>query len=444
MLDKAGSKTLDGAVYTVDNVGNRLTRAPQPTGTATSFTYDSIYELLTAAQKKTTESYTYDAVGNRLSALGSSGWTYNLSNELTSRPNLTYTYDNNGNTLTKVSSGTTSFAWDFENRLTSVTLPGSGGTVTFKYDPFGRRIYKSSSSGASIYAYDGDNLIEETNASGGVVARYTQDLNIDEPLSMLRSGATSYYSADGLGSITSLANSSGSVANTYTYDSFGNLTASTGTLTNPFRYTAREFDTETGLYFYRARYYDPATGRFLIEDPIGFNAGMDFYTYVSNDATDLVDPQGLLQVCCRPAHVKIAEKWAKRTLQPPPCHCFLRLSDGTTLGGYFSYIPPGLLEKRQDDKSDKIKYASQAQCTDVPGSRCDNDARARKAFAAYPKWPGTYGFDPGDAGTSNAVAADILSDAGFDSTLPRCAWGQKHPDPWSQGPKGLLKPFLRW
>jgi YD repeat-containing protein len=71
------------------------------------------------------------------------------------------------------SSGTTTYAWDFENRLTSVVLPGSGGTVSLKYDPFGRRIYKSSSSGTSIYAYDGDNLVEETNGTGSVVARGT-------------------------------------------------------------------------------------------------------------------------------------------------------------------------------------------------------------------------------------------------------------------------------
>src|SRR2546429_7127884 len=114
--------------------------------------------------------------------------------------------DSNGNTLTKVvGSNTTTYAWDFENRLTSVTLPGSGGTVTFKYDPFGRRIYKSSLSGTSIYAYDGDDLIEEVNISGGVVARYSRGVNIDEPLAMLRTGATSYYHADGLGSVTSLS-----------------------------------------------------------------------------------------------------------------------------------------------------------------------------------------------------------------------------------------------
>jgi len=126
-------------------------------------------------------------------------------------------------------------------------LPGSGGTVSFKYDPFGRRIYKSSSSGTSVYAYDADNLIEETNASGAVVARYSQTQNIDEPLAMLRNSATSYYHADGLGSVTSLSNGAGSLAQTYGYDSFGKQTSSSGTLTNPFQYTAREFDTETSV-----------------------------------------------------------------------------------------------------------------------------------------------------------------------------------------------------
>ena len=164
-------------------------------------------------------------------------------------------YDHNGNTLTKVvGSNTTTYAWDFENRLSSVTLPGSGGTVTFKYDPFGRRIYKSSSSGTSIYAYDGDNLIEETNASGAVVARYTQTENTDEPLAMLRSSATSYYQQDGLGTVTSLSNTSGALAQTYTFDSFGKQTGSSGSLTNWFQYTARESDPETSLYYYRARY----------------------------------------------------------------------------------------------------------------------------------------------------------------------------------------------
>jgi RHS repeat-associated protein len=237
-------------------------------------------------------------VGNRLSSLGVSPYSVNVSNELTSTPSTTYTHDANGNTTSKTdSTGTTNYSWDYENRLTSVTLPGGGGTVSFKYDPLGRRIYKSSSSGTSVYAYDGDNLIEETNASGAAVARYSQNVDVDvldEPLAMLRSSATSYYNADGLGSITSLSNSAGSLAQTYGYDSFGKQTSSSGSLTNPFQYTGREFDTETNLYFYRARYYDPTTGRFPSEDPAGFSSdSLNFYAYVSNNPLVFSDPSGL-------------------------------------------------------------------------------------------------------------------------------------------------------
>jgi RHS repeat-associated protein len=169
-----------------------------------------------------------------------------------------------------------------------------GHTVSFKYDPFGRRIYKSSSSGTSIFAYDGDNLVEETNAVGAIVARYEDTQNIDEPLAMLRSGATSYYHADALGSVTSLSSSAGALAQTYGYDSFGKQTSSSGSLTNPFQYTARESDSETGLYYYRARYSDPASGRFISEDPLEFKGdGPNFYAYVGNSPVRNVDPFGL-------------------------------------------------------------------------------------------------------------------------------------------------------
>jgi len=298
VLHQSGSTTLDGASYAVDNAGNRASRTPQPSGTASNFSYDNLYELTQVTQgASTTESYTYDPVGNRLSSLGVSPYNVNSSNELTSMPGTTYTYDNNGNTQTKVvGSNTTSFAWDFENRLTSVTLPGSGGTVSFAYDPFGRRIKKVTSTTTSIFAYDGDNLIEETNSSGAVVARYADTQNIDEPLAMLRSGATSYYHADGLGSISSLSNAAGALAQTYAYDSFGKQTASSGSLVNPFQYTARESDTETGLYYYRARYYDSSLGRFLLEDPLDFAGGKNFYRYVRNNPVKRKDPLGLYQV----------------------------------------------------------------------------------------------------------------------------------------------------
>ena len=110
------------------------------------------------------------------------------------------------------------------------------------------------------------------------------------------SGTPYYYEADGLGSITSLSNSSGILADTYTYDSFGKLTASTGMASNWFRYTGREYDTATGLYYYRARYYDPSSGRFASEDPAGFRAGINFYRYVRNQPVNFKDPSGLYQL----------------------------------------------------------------------------------------------------------------------------------------------------
>ena len=294
VLHQLSGSTIDGAAYTLDNAGNRTAKTDERAGVASNYSYDAIYELTQVTQgTNTTESYSYDPVGNRTASLGVSSYTTNSSNELTSTSNATYTYDNNGNTLTKVvGSNTTSFAWDYENRLASSTLPGSGGTVSFKYDPFGRRIYKSSSSATSIYAYDGDNLIEETNSSGTVVARYSHGLNIDEPLAMLRSATTSYYDADGLGSVTSLSSSGGSLAQTYGYDSFGKQTSSTGSLTNPFQYTARELDPETSLYYYRARFYDPTTGRFLSEDPVRYGGGINFYQYSENNTTTDSDPLG--------------------------------------------------------------------------------------------------------------------------------------------------------
>jgi RHS repeat-associated protein len=169
--------------------------------------------------------------------------------------------------------------------------------ISFKYDPFGRRIEKVSPTTTSIFAYDQGNVIEETNASGTAVARYVQTQHIDDPLAMLRSSATSYYETDGLGTVTSLSNAAGTLAQTYTYDSFGDVTATSGSITNPFRYTARDFDTETNLQFSRARYYDPQAGRFITEDPLGFGQGVNFYSYVGNGATNFIDPTGLAKCC---------------------------------------------------------------------------------------------------------------------------------------------------
>ena len=203
-------------------------------------------------------------------------------------------HDANGNTQTKTdAAGTTTYAWDYENRLTQVTLPGTGGTVSFTYDPLGRRARKITPTTTTVFAYDGANIIEETDSTGNAVARYAQGLNIDEPMATLRASATHFYNADGLGSITSLTDSSGATSATYRYDTFGNLAASTGSVVNPFRYTSREWDSEVSLYFHRARYYSPEIGRFLSEDPIQFKSGNNFSSYVHNNPINFIDPFGL-------------------------------------------------------------------------------------------------------------------------------------------------------
>src|SRR5580658_1131701 len=149
--------------------------------------------------------------------------------------------DANGNTLSDPSGK--SYSWDFENQLTQAVVPGTG-TVTFKYDPFGRRIQKSGPLGTTNYVYDVLNVVEEVDNGGSMLADYTHGTVIDETLSMLRGGTASYDLADGLGSVTSLSTAPGALANTYTYDSFGKLTASSGTVTNPIQYAGREFDKE--------------------------------------------------------------------------------------------------------------------------------------------------------------------------------------------------------
>jgi len=298
VLHQNGPATIDGATYTLDNAGNRTSKVNQLNGVTENYTYDPIYQLTQVQQvvngnSSTSESYTYDAVGNRLSALKVATYTYNNSNQLTSSSDgYSYTYDFNGNTLTKSnSSGTSQYAWDFENRLTSVTLPNGGGVVTFKYDPLSRRIQKASSSSVTNYLYDNINSVQEIDGSGAIVARYTEGAGVDEPLAMLRS-ATSFFNADALGSITSLTNGTGGLAQTYSFNSFGEETTSTGSLVNPFRYIARDSDSETGLYYYRARYYDSNSGRFISSDPIGFQAGANFYAYVANSPVNLFDPLG--------------------------------------------------------------------------------------------------------------------------------------------------------
>ena len=95
--------------------------------------------------------------------------------------------------------------------------------------------------------------------------------------------------------------------------SFGKLTNSSGTLTNPFQYTGRELDSETGLYYYRARYYDPSTGRFISEDPTEFDGGINFYRYAANSPTNFIDPLGLAEYDARGNRTVVTDALSNQT-----------------------------------------------------------------------------------------------------------------------------------
>jgi YD repeat-containing protein len=163
VVHQQSSNTLDGASYAYDPAGNRISKTNYLDGSISQYSYDPLYQLTQVIEGTgTTESYNYDAVGNRLSSIGVPSYSYNSSNELTSNSSGNYLYDANGNTLNDPSGK--SYSWDFENRLTQAIVPGTG-TVTFKYDPFGRRIQKSGPLGTTNYLYDGPNLLERPTAA---------------------------------------------------------------------------------------------------------------------------------------------------------------------------------------------------------------------------------------------------------------------------------------
>lgn len=147
------------------------------------------------------------------------------------------------------------------------------------------------------YIYDNEDILLELDGSNNIVARYTHGPGIDEPLVLEKGGASFFYHADGLGSITEITDSTGALKQQYTYSSFGKIESQLDpNFIQPYTFTGREFDSEIGLYFYRARQYEPSTGRFLQEDPVGgalLNpSSQNKYLYVGNQPLNFVDPSG--------------------------------------------------------------------------------------------------------------------------------------------------------
>ncbi|MGH7663738.1 MAG: RHS repeat-associated core domain-containing protein [Gemmatimonadaceae bacterium] len=145
------------------------------------------------------------------------------------------------------------------------------------------------------YLHDGDDLVMELDAAGNPVREYTYYPGTDRPHSVKRSsdGAIFYYVTERPGHVTALVDASNQVVNTYEYTPFGKVVSATEQVPQPLRFTAREYDSETELYYYRARYYDPDITRFISEDPIGLAGGINPFAYVGNDPINRRDPTGL-------------------------------------------------------------------------------------------------------------------------------------------------------
>jgi len=332
---------------------------------AQAFGYDNLDRLTSATHPLTlNQSFSYDAVGNRLT----NSSQHNPGNQLTEDAGFTYTYDANGNLTRKTikaNGNHTDYTYDAENRLVKVEEFAAGATTpaatsTYRYDGLGRRIEKVGNGITRRYIYDGEDILLEYDGTNTLVARYTHGLGIDEPIAITRGSSTFFYHQDGLGSVTELTDSTGTTVKAYAYDAWGNLIEQTGTVANPYTYTGREVDAESGLYHYRARYYDPTIGRFITEDPLltplapmavgvrrKINASLwllpgmvqmrspastqrlNQYVYVRDNPATFTDPSGFIDADKRPCGREI-DRCIAETRNTPLGGCL-----GTAYGLYF-------------------------------------------------------------------------------------------------------------
>jgi RHS repeat-associated protein len=275
------------AAYGYDVVGNR-TWVKNKNGRGDVYQYDATYQVTgvkydvddptvgysSATNPSRTVTYNWDALGNRSSVVdngNSTSYSVSTLNQYSSVGGTNLTYDTRGN-LT--GDGVWTFSYDHENHL--ILASKNGTTASYTYDGLGRRISKTVNGTTTRYVYSGSNLIEERGGSGMVLATYVYEGGVDRPVKVAKSGNVYCFQRDVLGNVIALVNASGQIAEQYTFDVFGQPTIKDGSgnvlssALTPFLFTGREWDSEIGLYHYRARAYSPSLGRFLQADPIDF------------------------------------------------------------------------------------------------------------------------------------------------------------------------------
>jgi len=312
---KADDSVILGLTYERDSAGKPIGML-ESSGDRVTWTYDA-GDRLTREQRSGASAYdttyTYDPLGNRLVKQASGALTtyaYDLANQLTTSRDAsgvtTYTYDLAGNLqVVEQSSGQrTTNTWDDQNRQTGVQLP-VGGIVTSAYRFDGLRHEKAQSDGITKYIWDFQNYLAEIDAAETIEAVYTNEpQQYGKLISQYRKGPTiwvpSYYTYDALGSTRLLTNEGGSVKDLYVYDAWGNGGDVTGTTVNPFQWVGRVgyyWDEIQGAFYIRARVYDPVTGRWMSQDPLGFADGLNLYVpyFVPNGT----DPSGTRTNPCK-------------------------------------------------------------------------------------------------------------------------------------------------